>query len=247
MRIKPRHRNVDIAGAIYLPYLSEWHSHCNLAELVTLISSAFSEDPPVFAVPPSSSSSSSSNHNSSSHPPPPQPSQESPPVYNSNPNPNPVSLPPPVYKSSSYSNNDKIQHKDKAGVEYKHGDTGMDRAAVKASLVKEISTRLTRQLTISGQQSQATLDSLMGLQSKLQTGSEELKQARQNLELEENALRTAVAGLEQQEEELKAWLEQHEGKHEAEVDANDALYCKDSWSKQMFELGTSLSLFTFYK
>ncbi|MES1915517.1 MAG: hypothetical protein MHM6MM_007446 [Cercozoa sp. M6MM] len=53
MSIKARHRHVDTQGLIFLPYLSNWNARSSLIELVTMISSVFSADPPVYSKPPS--------------------------------------------------------------------------------------------------------------------------------------------------------------------------------------------------
>lgn len=54
MRIKERHKHVDDHGLVYLPYLSEWQPNkSNLIELVQIMSSAFSDNPPVFRYDPS--------------------------------------------------------------------------------------------------------------------------------------------------------------------------------------------------
>mmetsp|Transcript_58637 Transcript_58637/g.113127 ORF Transcript_58637/g.113127 Transcript_58637/m.113127 type:complete len:384 (+) Transcript_58637:2-1153(+) len=51
MALKPQHSMVDSGGMVYLPYLSNWSPHSSLAELITLITSAFSAQPPVYAKP----------------------------------------------------------------------------------------------------------------------------------------------------------------------------------------------------
>jgi len=48
MRIKQRHRHVDNHGMVYLPYLNQWNIKSTLVELITFMSSVFSEDPPVY-------------------------------------------------------------------------------------------------------------------------------------------------------------------------------------------------------
>jgi len=48
MRIKPKHKHVDMQGMVYLPYLSQWNEQSSLVELLTFMSSVFSEAPPVF-------------------------------------------------------------------------------------------------------------------------------------------------------------------------------------------------------
>lgn len=48
MIIKPKHRHVDSAGMVYLPYLSTWSpTSCNLLGLVDTVSKVFGQDPPV--------------------------------------------------------------------------------------------------------------------------------------------------------------------------------------------------------
>ncbi|KAF4653323.1 hypothetical protein FOL47_010592 [Perkinsus chesapeaki] len=50
MSIKPRHQHVDHNGMVYLPYLNAWSPYSStLPELVTIIASTFSADPPVYS------------------------------------------------------------------------------------------------------------------------------------------------------------------------------------------------------
>ncbi|CEM25392.1 unnamed protein product [Vitrella brassicaformis CCMP3155] len=66
MAIKPRHKHVDSKGMIYLPYLASWNpSQSTLTELMTIISSTFSTDPPVYSKPASAQTSASSSSSSS--------------------------------------------------------------------------------------------------------------------------------------------------------------------------------------
>ena len=69
MKVKPRHKCVDFEGLVSFSYLSQWHAQrSDLVECITIMSSMFCEDPPVFQVSESQSSSSSqtiSNNKSS--------------------------------------------------------------------------------------------------------------------------------------------------------------------------------------
>eukprot|EP01112_Ceratiomyxa_fruticulosa_P010891 TRINITY_DN2903_c0_g1_i1.p1 TRINITY_DN2903_c0_g1~~TRINITY_DN2903_c0_g1_i1.p1 ORF type:complete len:387 (+),score=78.78 TRINITY_DN2903_c0_g1_i1:171-1331(+) len=52
MIITPRHKHVDAAGMVYLPYLSTWSPlTCSLPGLAAVLSKVFSEDPPVRSQP----------------------------------------------------------------------------------------------------------------------------------------------------------------------------------------------------
>ncbi len=48
MRIKDKHKHVDLLGMVYLPYLHNWNVKSNLYELVSYMSSVFGDDPPVY-------------------------------------------------------------------------------------------------------------------------------------------------------------------------------------------------------
>ena len=49
MRVQKRHRHVDQNGLIYLPYLHAWDAgKSTLDELLSFMSSVFSDDPPVY-------------------------------------------------------------------------------------------------------------------------------------------------------------------------------------------------------
>lgn len=52
MIIKPGHQNIDVEGGIFMSYLSEWNQNSNLVELVALLASLFSMDPPLYSKPP---------------------------------------------------------------------------------------------------------------------------------------------------------------------------------------------------
>jgi hypothetical protein len=52
MIIKPGHQNIDIEGGVFMSYLSDWSVGSTLVELVALLSSLFSMDPPLYAKPP---------------------------------------------------------------------------------------------------------------------------------------------------------------------------------------------------
>lgn len=50
MVVRSRHRHVDAAGLVYLPYLSEWDpAKSRIEELIGVMVSVFSQDPPVYA------------------------------------------------------------------------------------------------------------------------------------------------------------------------------------------------------
>jgi ESCRT-I complex subunit TSG101 len=61
MYLKANHKFVDSTGKVYLPYLHEWNrSTHNLIELVVIMSSVFSNDPPVFTRAPTSATTTAS-------------------------------------------------------------------------------------------------------------------------------------------------------------------------------------------
>lgn len=108
MYLKQNHKHVDATGKVYLPYLHEWNraSH-NLIELVVVMSSVFSNEPPVFTrasgaggASSSSATSSSSNTPQSTQPTPPP----SLPLSTSSWQPTP---PPPPSQSSSNNNEEE--------------------------------------------------------------------------------------------------------------------------------------------
>jgi ESCRT-I complex subunit TSG101 len=66
MYLKQNHKHVDSTGKVYLPYLHEWNrSTHNLIELVVVMSSVFSNEPPVFTRAANSTASESFNPTSS--------------------------------------------------------------------------------------------------------------------------------------------------------------------------------------
>ena len=51
MIVKPNHRSVDVNGRVYLPQLTQWNGYSsNIVEIVTILASIFSAEPPVIAV-----------------------------------------------------------------------------------------------------------------------------------------------------------------------------------------------------
>lgn len=57
MVIKHGHQHVDSNGVVYLPYLHEWRASCCLSELLPIMSSVFSIEPPMFSRPAGSAAS----------------------------------------------------------------------------------------------------------------------------------------------------------------------------------------------
>lgn len=111
MIIKPKHKHVDSAGMIYMPYLSSWNpTASNLTQLIVIMSKTFGEDPPLRsqATPqptPQPPPSNYPNPNNYGQPPnkyPPQPQPQPQPAYGqpTQPypqNPTPPQGPPPPY------------------------------------------------------------------------------------------------------------------------------------------------------
>lgn len=52
MIVKPGHKSVEMDGTVHTPYLLAWNANSRLAELVKVMSTVFSADPPLFTRPP---------------------------------------------------------------------------------------------------------------------------------------------------------------------------------------------------
>lgn len=61
MIIKSNHKNVDMEGLVYMPYLHQWNRHSDLLQLCQQCCATFSAEPPLFAKPPEPTPSYSSN------------------------------------------------------------------------------------------------------------------------------------------------------------------------------------------
>ena len=48
MLVHPNHQHVDREGCVFTPYIASWQSASSLCELLTVLSSIFSNDPPLF-------------------------------------------------------------------------------------------------------------------------------------------------------------------------------------------------------
>jgi ESCRT-I complex subunit TSG101 len=248
MRIKDGHLHVDHFGLIYLPYLNQWNAqNSNLLEMVTMMSSVFSTDPPVFKVP---SQPGGAQPQRPVQPPQPQPQQQmqmqqpaysqAPQYPNSNSNPyaqlnqqgqqqlNQVqrapSYPPQPQQQPHSSPANYAQQKQP---EKEQQDP---RATKKNQLLQTLTTKLRQQLQDDFSLKTLLLDDLLQDRAQLEAHQTLIAERIQTMTQEAAKLEAANAEMAQRNEELNTWLQQNEKREMIEVDK--IVFVKDTWSKQ---------------
>ena len=223
MRIKERHKHVDSAGVVYLPYLHHWGADSGLVELVSVMASVFSEDPPVFkvhsaqsqsqlqgqvqamglsaesatvaALLSSTASPSSSLSLSQSHG---------------------AALSPVVQLSpSSLSPSPEPQ-----------SPASAQRARLLASLTRKAQDLLRAQHA----EASVDMDSLLAAQEQVRARRQRLDQEMQLMDAEARQLEDARTAMQAKRAELLAWLQQHDGEQHS---VDELVWCRDTWSAQL--------------
>ena len=256
MRIKERHKHVDSAGVVYLPYLHEWNGasggsglmggaaddgvlgdSSSLVDLLTVMSSTFSDDPPVYKVGGSTAqvqpdkspsqqqrSLPSQSHSSpvvSSRPLPPLPaaSVPSPTIHSSAASISPSNLAlPPLSQQSRIPSPEPLSPS----------------SSLRQSLLSTLTTRSQDILRTQHNEMSSEIDSILSQQQTLQERRDQHDTALATLHSELQQLHAhsnALAGARQQ---LSEWLAVHEAVG-SEKNVDELVYARDSWSRQLLE------------
>ena len=251
MRIKERHKHVDSAGVVYLPYLHEWNGKSSngliredgtsdssgLVELLTVMSSTFSDDPPVFKV---GSSPGSAQHD--------KPAQQQPAVPQSHSHLSPVvvarplpplpaaSVPSPSIHASAGSISPSalslppIPQPSRAPTPEPLSPSSSLRQSLLSSLTKKSQELLRSQHN----EMSSEIDSILSQQQTLQERREQLDTALATLHSELQQLHTHSTTLAAVRQQLSDWLVAHEAAG-SESSVDELVYAKDSWSRQLLE------------
>lgn len=252
MKIKDRHAHVGPQGLIYLPYLAEWHpARSQLIELVGILASTFSEDPPLYRAQDPSPSPYSLYQ-------PPQPAPSSfqpyspypyqPPPVNNNNNPmNPFGntfspIPPPLSAEEKRKQEEAARKAKEQQEENARKQRAREEEAEKKQLedkqkrtaLKEVTMNLQAQLNTFNTQLVQDIDDMLDTQRRLVAGSQHLANAMGANAQQQKELENRLEALSKRNAELSQWLSQHGSAGPVEVD--EAVAVKDAWSKQLLEL-----------
>ena len=251
MRIKERHKHVDSAGIVYLPYLHEWNGASSsgallgdgssLVDLLSVMSSTFSDDPPVYKVSASAGSSqhdkppiaqqhlsivpSSRSHMSpvvAARPLPPLPavaSVPSPSLHSSGPSISPTSLSlPPVVQASHPSTPEPLSPS----------------SALRQSLLSTLTKKSQELLRAQHREMSGEIDSILSQQQTLQARREQHDTTLATLQSELEQLHAHSASLAAARAQLGEWLSAHEAA-DSDKGVDELVYARDSWSRQLLE------------
>ena len=256
MRIKERHKHVDSAGVVYLPYLHEWNGRSGsgglggggddsmlgdssgLVELLSVMSSTFSDDPPVFKVsastgqaqqdkPPQqqpSAASASHSHSSptvSARPLPPLPatSVPSPSIHSSGPSVSPSALSlPPVAQPPRSPTPEPLSPS----------------SSLRQSLLSTLTKKSQEILRTQHNEMSSEIDSILSQQQTLQERRDQHDTALATLHSELQQLHSHSAALADSRQQLSEWLAVHEAAG-SEKSVDELVYARDSWSRQLLE------------
>jgi ESCRT-I complex subunit TSG101 len=257
MRIKDGHLHVDHFGMIYLPYLNQWNAqNSNLLEMVTMMSSVFSTDPPVFKVPINAAGAASPNQQQKQQPQQ-QPQQQQPqqqqynqqsPYAASNPYSQPLAgnagypgaqqqQQQPIRQASPSNSINSVSSMSSSvaspsplAISQPPQDP---RATRKNQLISQLTTKLRQQLQDDLSLKTLLMDDLLANQQQLESHSRAIQDRLSSLTTEVQQLDQSNAMLTKKNDEMQKWLAQNEQREVVEVDK--LCYVKDTWSKQLLE------------
>ena len=254
MAIREGHRNVDMNGMIYMPYLSEWRPRSHtLAEMIVRMQSFFCVDPPVYAVPAHRGSGGGSNVHASSRN-----------VggssryslggaagYGQNSNSNGVEPPPPSYDyvDSVHEQRRKAAEEERARREREEEERRRLRiqeeerarlVALEVRTTKESKSKVTEKLQIyvNSEYSKAKDEWLKQRrrEQELANGKRDIEQQLSFLESTKDKLQDQLDKLTVQTVKLEGLLPEIEAKESEQVSADDLAVPKDVLSKQLLHL-----------
>lgn len=243
MGIREGHRNVDMNGMIYMPYLSEWRPRSHtLAEMIRRMQSFFCLDPPVYAV--TTAVNQQSNRASSSN------AHASSAGYGQNNN-NSVEPPPPSYDyvDSLHEQRRKAAEEERARREREEEERRKLRVqeeerarlvALEIRTTKESKSKVTEKLQIyvNSEYSKAKDEWLKQRrrEQELANGKRDIEQQLSFLESTKGKLQDQLDKLTVQTVKLEGLLPEIEAKESEQVSADDLAVPKDVLSKQLLHL-----------
>jgi len=209
MMIKNNHKNVDMQGLVYLPYLHTWSNSSNLAQLIHTASAAFSKEPPLFSKP-------------VNQPPPPAPSPARV-TYNT---PSATNTPSANYQYNSGTGatttsmasiyNGSVggqqnqhsrppQHQTMTMTSHTNVPDHLKEKREKDALISQITSMLQEEVLLGQTRLKAEIEQEFRTSQELKQNEEELEKYRVDLEAKKDAINEELAALARQDEELERW------------------------------------------
>jgi ESCRT-I complex subunit TSG101 len=244
MRIKDGHLHVDHFGVVYLPYLNQWAPHqSNLIEMVTIMSSVFSQDPPVFRVPaqpaqsPQQQQQQHAQYQQQQLQQQQQQQQRQPQQY-VNPyaqqqpqqSPQQQSQPSPAAQSSQSVSPANAAVSSASASPAPSVQVQDPRATKKNMLLAQLTLRMRAHLADELSAKTLLLDDLLSTQAQVEAHGAAVAAEAASLQAQLARVREAQRVVLTQNEELNKWLQQNEKRELPSVD--QLCYPKDTWSKQ---------------
>ena len=260
MRIKERHKHVDSAGVVYLPYLHEWNGKggsggglmggddngvmndsSGLVELLSVMSSTFSDDPPVFKV---NASTGQAQHDK----PPPQQSAALPPHSHSSPIVSARPLPPlPAASVPSPSMHSATASLSPSSLSLPSTSQPSrvptpEPLSPSSSLHQSLLSTLTKKsqdiLRAQHNEMSSEIDSILSQQQTLQERRNQHDAVLATLQSELQQLHSHSDALAAARVQLSEWLAVHEAAG-SEKSVDELVYARDSWSRQLLDCVTA--------
>lgn len=207
MMIKNNHKNVDMQGLVYLPYLHTWSNSSNLSQLIHTASAAFSKEPPLFSKP-------------VNQPPPPAPTTARP-TYNTS---SATSTPAPNYQynngtgaattsmTSIYSGSiggQQIQHsrppQHQSMTSHTTVPDHLKEKREKDALINQITSMLQEEVLLVQTRLKSEIEQEFRTSQELKQNEEDLEKYRVDLVFKKDAINEELAALARQDEELEGW------------------------------------------
>eukprot|EP00462_Mataza_sp_D1_P025060 CAMPEP_0175137208 /NCGR_PEP_ID=MMETSP0087-20121206/9691_1 /TAXON_ID=136419 /ORGANISM="Unknown Unknown, Strain D1" /LENGTH=422 /DNA_ID=CAMNT_0016420025 /DNA_START=73 /DNA_END=1341 /DNA_ORIENTATION=+ len=226
MRIKARHKHVDMHGLVYLPYLNQWsQGTSSLYELSSVLSSVFSEDPPVYS---SSEPPSQPVHQNASHTPVPTSNRVAAAAGGGGGG---------AQAAVAAPSNGAGAKAAAAAVSGGGGGGGGGRgvsSGKKQQMINEVNLNLKACLKSFTDDIAAEIDSLLEMDHELKQGAKVIDNAISAADRSKSSLSEEMVGNAKKIEEAEAWLAANESTQQS-IKAHDVVFMKDSWSQQLLQ------------
>lgn len=240
MVIKHGHQHVDSNGVVYLPYLHEWRASCCLSELLPIMSSVFSIDPPMFSRPAGSTASPVSTAYPAS-----QAAYANRPAYNTTPTATPSPVAAPQSAASLYmrsvSGGDHAQQSSSSSAQPATGTITSIRppssnssSSNKAALIQDVTVKMQEEIHTLQSRLRNEIDDEFRNQKELSTRQSDIAETISHLQQTKDRLLQALSDMQRKREELSNWVQSKE--NEGVTDPETRIHAYDPLSQQLIRL-----------
>lgn len=213
MRIKHRHQHVGPQGLVYLPYLSAWRSaSSNLCELLTIMCSVFSGDPPVYKPNPGAA-------------PPSNVNAQQPAGYGQH---------PPGYPQGRQSTPEQQLQEEQEARNATENSKKQQQMRLRLQLQQEATMNMQAAVQTFQQQTAQEVDELHDIYEKLQQGQNQIEKSVQATSEHHAQLQSKLQKNTDQTAGLAAWL--HTNETTDQLKLATSVVMKGTWSRQLHAL-----------